>query len=162
MSTQPDLPVLTHEEILETLTRAMYEQSTMAVFFHTAIAEQVGLGATEEKTVFILSGFGPLTAGEIAQHTGLTTASVTSLIDRLENKGFVRRVRDTNDRRRVIVELNQERFADLMGVFNSLGNIFAQLMDGYTDEQLLTITSFIQRAVERSQAAIDALRQNAK
>jgi DNA-binding MarR family transcriptional regulator len=59
----------------------------MAVFFHSVISEQIGMGPTDEKTMLILSG-GPLTAGEIAKHTGLTTASVTSLIDRLEAKGF--------------------------------------------------------------------------
>jgi DNA-binding MarR family transcriptional regulator len=160
LSTQQKDAALTHEEIIETLTQALYEQSTMAVFFHSTIAEQIGLGATEEKTLFMLSGFGSLTAGEIAARTGLTTPSITSLIDRLESKGFVRRVRDTHDRRRVIVELDQEKFGELMGVFNSLGGLFENLMDGYSDEQLLTIMSFIRRAIERSQAAIDSLRQN--
>jgi DNA-binding MarR family transcriptional regulator len=150
---------LTHEAILEAFTRALYEQSTMAVFFHAAVAEQLGLGATEEKTLFLLRGYGPLTAGEIAQRTGLTTPSVTSLLDRLESKGFVRRVRDTRDRRRVIVELDEIRFTDLMNVFYSLGGVFDRITEGYSDEQLLTIMSFMQRAAERSQAAIDFLRQ---
>src|SRR6266496_4020277 len=63
---------------------------------HTIIAERVGLGATETKTLFILSSQGALTAGEIAQYTGLTTSSVTSLIDRLESKGFVKRTATIN------------------------------------------------------------------
>src|SRR4051812_39465439 len=92
------------KELEQAVIEASRESSTTAIFFHSAIAEQIGIGATEEKTLFILSGAGPLTAGEIAQKTGLTTASVTSLIDRLENKGFVRRLHDTKDRRRIIVE----------------------------------------------------------
>lgn len=144
---------LSRDELIQSVVRAIYANSTAAVFFHTAIAEQVGLGATEEKTMLLLSG-GPLTAGEIAQKTGLTTPSVTSLIDRLEKKGFVQRVRDTHDRRRVIVELNQERFAELMKVFASFQGHFDSLIEGYTDEQLRTVLDFLTRMTMLSQEAM--------
>jgi DNA-binding MarR family transcriptional regulator len=75
----------------------------------------------EEKTIFLLSGAGPLTAGEIAQHTGLATVSVPSLLDRLERKGFVRRLRDSADRRRVMVELDATQFAELSPVVRRSG-----------------------------------------
>ena len=139
--------------MLDTVVQAVQTNSTMAVFFHTAIAGQVELGATEEKTLFILSS-GALTAGEIARHTGLATASVTSLIDRLESKGFVKRVRDKIDRRRVIVELNQTRFAELIQVFGSVQGIFEDFLDTYSDEQLATIADFLTRSVQRSQEAL--------
>jgi DNA-binding MarR family transcriptional regulator len=148
------------EKLLEAVTFAIYDNSTVAVFFHTAVAEQVGLGATEEKTLLILSGYGRLTAGEIAQHTGLTTASVTSLIDRLETKGFVRRVRDTEDRRRVYVELIQERFVELTKVFASLQGTFDDMLTSCTDEELMTITKYLTLATQRSREAIARLRQN--
>src|SRR5438309_12003051 len=118
------------------------------------MAEQVGLGATEEKTLSLLGKRGPLTAGEIAAHTGLTTPSVTSLIDRLENKGMVRRVRDPHDRRRVIVEPNQQRLAELDQVFHSLQEAFRELLEIYSDEQLATIADYLTRAVQRSQEFI--------
>ncbi|MBF6611914.1 MAG: MarR family transcriptional regulator [Chloroflexi bacterium] len=123
------------------------------------MADKLGLGATEEKTLFLLSGRGSLTAGEIATATGLSTASVTGLIDRLERKGFVRRVRDTEDRRRVIVELDQERFAELVRLFDSLGNTFSSLLDGFSDEQLVTIIDFVTRSTTYSQKAIALLGQ---
>lgn len=147
------------DELLARVIQAIYVSSTAAVFFHTAVAEQVGLGATEEKTLLILSGLGPLTAGEIAQSTGLTTSSVTSLIDRLEQKGFVRRVRDTNDRRRVIVELDQEKFAGLTEVFASLQGDFDDLLSGYNDEELAVIEDYLTRTAERSQRVIARLNQ---
>src|SRR6266480_5338049 len=112
------------EDLVEAVINASRESRTTAVFFHTSIAERVGLGATETKTLFLLSRLGALTAGEIAHHTGLTTPSVTSLIDRLESKGFVKRVRDTHDRRRVIVERNEDRLLDLDKVFHSLQEKF--------------------------------------
>jgi DNA-binding MarR family transcriptional regulator len=142
------------EALLEAVTQAIYASSTAAVFFHTAIAEQIGLGSTEEKTLLLLSGSGSFTAGGIARHTGLTTASVTDLIDRLERKGFVRRVRDTKDRRRVIVEPDRTKLAELAAVFSSFQGAFTDLLDTYSDEQLITIADYLNRAARYSREAI--------
>lgn len=139
------------EHLIETVLQASRESSTLAVFFHSRMAEQVGLGATEEKTLSLLGKRGPLTAGEIAAHTGLTTPSVTSLLDRLESKGMVRRVRDPHDRRRVIVEPNQERLAELDQLFSSVQEGFREVLDLYSDEQLATIADFLTRSAQRSQ-----------
>jgi DNA-binding MarR family transcriptional regulator len=46
-----------------------------------------------------------MTAGRLAELSGLTTAAVTSVLDRLERAGYARRVRDQEDRRQVIVEV---------------------------------------------------------
>ncbi|HVU68632.1 MAG TPA: MarR family transcriptional regulator [Ktedonobacteraceae bacterium] len=145
------------EHLIKIVLQASRESSTLAVFFHTRMAEQVGLGATEEKTLALLGKRGPLTAGEIAAHTGLTTPSVTSLLDRLENKGMVRRVRDPHDRRRVIVEPNQERLAELERLFSSVQEGFREVLDLYSDEQLATIADFLTRSAQRSQEFMAAL-----
>jgi DNA-binding MarR family transcriptional regulator len=150
-SSHPD-----RKRLIEAVLSASRESSTTAVFFHSRIAEQVGLGATEEKTLFLLSKLGPLTAGEIAHHTGLTTPSVTSLIDRLESKGFAQRIRDTHDRRRVIVERNEERLAELTRLFNSLQENFRDFLETYSDDQLAIIADFLTRAAQRSQEFIVA------
>jgi len=147
------------EQLLNAVIQASRANSTVAVFFHTAIAEQVGLGATDEKTLFILRHYGSLTAGEIAQHTGLTTASVTNLIDRLEHKGFVQRVRDTADRRRVIVQPNQARLAELDRLFSSIQASFDTLLEGYSDAELAVIADFLKRATHYARETIEKLDQ---
>ena len=81
---------------------------------------------------------------------------MTSLIDRLESKGFVRRVRDTRDRRRVIVEQNEKRLAELDRVFHALQENFMDFLETYSDEQLATIADFLTRAAQRSQEFIAA------
>jgi DNA-binding MarR family transcriptional regulator len=48
---------------------------------------------------------GPLTVGEQAGHLRLSKASASELVDRLEAKGLVERMRDDRDRRRVFVWL---------------------------------------------------------
>ena len=69
-------------------------------------AERIGINVTDLNCLNIVALAGPMTAGELARETGLTTASITGVLDRLEEGGFVRRERDPKDRRRVIVKLN--------------------------------------------------------
>jgi DNA-binding MarR family transcriptional regulator len=157
LSSPKDEAKASREALVAAVVQASRLSSTIAVFFHTAMAAQVGLGATEEKTLFLLQGLGPLTAGEIAQHTGLTTASVTSLLDRLERKGFVRRVRDTQDRRRIIVVPDPARLAEFDRLFGSWQETFVDLLAGYGDEQLIAIADFLLRAAQQSQAILAAL-----
>lgn len=161
MSSVNSMTNTTREALLEAVLQAIYANSTAAVFFHTAIAARVGLGPTEEKTLLLLSGAGSFTAGDIARHTGLTTASVTDLIDRLERKGFVRRVRDSKDRRRVIVEPDRAKLAELAEVFSSFQELFAGFLDTYSDEQLSTITDYLNRATQYSHEAIAKLSHQA-
>ena len=92
-----------------------------------------------------------MTAGEIASQTGLTTPSVTGLIDRLESKGMVQRVRDSHDRRRVIVQPNEERLAELNQMFHAVQEVFREVLQIYSDEQLATIADFLTRSAQRSQ-----------
>lgn len=150
------------KELLQAVMEASRDSSTTAIFFHSAIAEQVGIGATEEKTLLFLSGQGPLTAGEIAQQTGLTTASVTSLIDRLESKGFVRRIHDTKDRRRIIVEPIQARLDELYKLFDMVQEGFGELLENYSDDQLAAIADYLKRAAARSHELVARLSQKAE
>jgi len=68
-------------------------------------ADRIGINATDLNCLNIVALTGHMTAGDLAKQTGLSTASITGVLDRLEEGGFVRRVRDPRDRRRVIVEL---------------------------------------------------------
>ncbi|MDX1432633.1 MAG: MarR family transcriptional regulator [Gammaproteobacteria bacterium] len=132
------------ETSLETLIDACRENSTATVLFHGAIADRIGLGPTDHKTLDVLLRRGPLTAGEIAAHTGLASGSVTNLIDRLEAKGFVCRTDDPRDRRRVIVQPVPERVAELAVLFDSLKAGVESLMARYDEIQLATIVDFLE------------------
>ncbi|MEV0351671.1 MarR family transcriptional regulator [Nonomuraea sp. NPDC050680] len=134
------------KNLLEALFMAGRDNSNAAVMFHSAVGELLGVGMTEEKALDLLQRLGPLTAGELAQHTGLAPASVSGLIDRLESKWLVRRTRDTKDRRRVIVEVNHEALAGGAEVFEPLVTGLSELYAGYSDEQLELILDFLTRA----------------
>ena len=75
--------------------------------FDRAVAEAVGLNLTDMGCIDVLSQHGPMTAGQLALQTGLSSGAMTTAIDRLESAGYARRVRDQRDRRRVLVELTE-------------------------------------------------------
>ncbi len=137
--------------LLDALRRVGREHSDATVFFHAGIAEHLGLKATDEKAMSILERAGRLTAGQLAQRTGLATPSVTDLIDRLERKGFVRRTRDPHDRRRIIVEPDARRVEQIAPIFESPMRSLAQLFARYSDDQLAVILDFLRRDAERLQ-----------
>src|SRR5215813_9793797 len=105
-------------ELLRQLQLAGREQSAATVMFHTALAARQELSATEEKALDLLERFGPLTAGQLAQRSGLAPASVTGLVDRLERKGFARRVPHPVDKRSVLIEVCPDRLAALRPLFD--------------------------------------------
>ena len=135
------------------------ELSTAAVMFHSALAEKQGLSATEEKALDLLSRFGPLTAGELSARSGLAPPSVTGLVNRLEKKGYVRRVKDESDGRKVRVEVvpdSMNRFSPLFVDFvQQLNSLFSR----YTIEQLEVILDFLEGAAEAQRVATRRLEQ---
>jgi DNA-binding MarR family transcriptional regulator len=138
--------LLTRAQLVDALSSAGLAQGDAIMTFHRAIAQRTGLNMAEQKTISLLHRLGPLSAGEIATRTGLATASVTSLIDRLEAKGFVHRVRDKNDRRRVIVALRAEGFSAVGPLFDSLTRLFLDLVPTYHDDELVVILDFMDKA----------------
>jgi DNA-binding MarR family transcriptional regulator len=123
----------------------------LAVLFNYSVAEEVGLSAREMQVVGLLQLSGPLTAGQLAEHTNLTTGAVTGVIDRLEADGFAHRARDPDDRRKVIVVADDERIsADLAPRYEGQAQALARALSGYTKPQLDLIAEFFERlATER-------------
>jgi DNA-binding MarR family transcriptional regulator len=147
----------TREEILDELSRVGREHSDATVLFHATLAHQLDLHPTDYKALSILERLGAMTAGEIARHSGLATASVTNLIDRLERKGFVRRVPDSRDRRRVMVEPIVDRVTAARELFESARRTLARLFDQYSDRDLVVIADFLRRNAERLRAETSKL-----
>jgi DNA-binding transcriptional ArsR family regulator len=106
-------------------------------------AERIGINATDLNCLNIVALTGHLTAGELAAQTGLTTASITAVLDRLEEGGFVRRVRDPRDRRRVMVELSAGPGLNKVGsTFGPVVNAWRAAAAGYSDDELRLLLAF--------------------
>lgn len=139
---------MTRAELLEAIDRGGRALSASTVMFHAAIAEHLGLGATDHKVLDFLLRTGPATAGELARITGLTTGAITGVIDRLEAAGYAKRVRDPGDRRKVLVHptLGARGERRLGQLFASLARGVAKLAASYDDEELATIVDYLTRA----------------
>jgi DNA-binding MarR family transcriptional regulator len=150
----------TRKEALDELANVGRANSDATVLFHSTMASLLGLHPTDYKTLGVLDRLGPLSAGEIARHSGLATASVTNLIDRLESKGFVRRTADPNDRRRILVEPIKDRVAAGRAHFASTQRSLAEMWEGYSKRDLEVIADFLARNAERLRAETEKLHQS--
>ena len=124
-----------------------------------AAADRIGINATDLNCLNILSFSGQMTAGQLAKATGLTTASITGVIDRLEEAGYVRRERDTADRRRVVIRLVLERtVSDVATVFLPMVRAWQNMAERYSDEELRLIVEFYGQMEEVLRQHIAVLR----
>jgi DNA-binding MarR family transcriptional regulator len=125
-----------------------------AILFNHQVAQRVGLGASDAQFMHLLQLHGPLTPGRLAELSGLTTGTVTGVLDRLEAAGFVRRERDGSDRRKVIVKLNEERLWSAMApLYAGQAESLAAVAGAYDAEQLEVIADFLDRLVRESPAS---------
>ncbi|AQZ71438.1 MarR family transcriptional regulator [[Actinomadura] parvosata subsp. kistnae] len=121
-----------------------------------ATAEAAGLNATDYYAHNLLDLMGPLTSGELAAQTGLTTGATTRLIDRLEKAGFVRRRPDPADRRKVMVEsVSEPEGLDevLKGTRARLRTVF----EGFSEAELAVLCGYFERATAAYREATDEL-----
>ena len=134
--------------------------STESALFHHHAAAANALGITDSKTISTLMQEGPMTAGEIAKRLGLTTGAVTNLIDRLVRVGYVRRVADPKDRRKVIVEANLPTLATMSHVYDGIANAFRLMLEQYSTEQLKFLIDYFRQAIEATKGEIAKLVAN--
>ena len=122
---------------------AMRRNGSIMQLLGQVSAERIGINATDLNCLNIVALAGPMTAGELARATGLTTASITGVLDRLEEGGFVRRERDPKDRRRVIVTLNPgPGLREIGPTFGPLVRAWREAAAGYSDEDLRLLLDF--------------------
>jgi DNA-binding MarR family transcriptional regulator len=140
---------------IEDVLRALRRVNLRGSVFGQSIAVRLGLSDSDVEALETLMDSGAATAGRLAELMGLTTGAVTRLIDRLEQTGYVRRVSDPVDRRRVIVEVVPEKVAAVEAMFGALGSAAQEEVARYTDAQLELIDDFLTRMAEvtRQQAA---------
>ena len=122
------------------------ELSTTSIFFHQAIASRLGLNVTDTRCFELMSRYaqGPLTAGDIARHAGLTTGAVTGILDRLEKAGLVERFRDASDRRKVFVRPCMEAMQRVGRLYEGLASASLQHASRYSTKELELIQDYLE------------------
>jgi DNA-binding MarR family transcriptional regulator len=125
------------------------ELSTAVVMFHSAVGDSAGLSLTETKALEVITRNGPVTPADLARLTGLTPASVTALLDRLERKKVARRLPHPTDGRRFLVEIDPAHLERSRALFTDLVLSLEELSGEFTDEELAAVNRFLHGAAER-------------
>jgi DNA-binding MarR family transcriptional regulator len=144
-------------ELEAALNAAMRDVSGQGVLYSQAVADRLGVNSTDLECLDHISR-GPLTAGRLAELTGLTSGAITGVIDRLERIGLARRERDATDRRKILVRA-------LPAVSERVGPLFAPMeraamamLSKYRDDELALLLDFLTAARDAALTAMSQLR----
>lgn len=149
------------EELVGEIVGEVRRLHGLGASYFRAVAGRVGINATDLQVVDILGSGGPTTAGRIAELTGLTTGATAQMLGRLERDGIVRRERDPEDGRRVLVRLEAGGgvMEKIGPPFDSVDRAWEEMASGYDQEQLALFVDFLKRANSVSRAEIHRLRE---
>lgn len=145
--------------VRQDLLARLAELGGLSALLSATIAARAGMNSTDLEALDLLRRHGPMTAGRLANFTGLTTGAVTGIIDRLDRRGFAHREADPGDRRRVIVVVDGERAEAELGPFYAgLGQTMNDVLADYTDAEVMFLFDAANRLNEALRTALNGLR----
>jgi DNA-binding MarR family transcriptional regulator len=126
--------------------------------FDEVACQRLGINRTDLRCLNIVENEGPLTAGRLAELSGLTTAAVTSVLDRLERAGYARRTRDSEDRRQVIVELTPLLLERARQIWTPLFDEAMAAFGRLSVEELNGVIEFFRFGIELNERHVERVR----
>ena len=129
------------------IQRAFQISLVNAVLGNDRIAREFGLLVTDTQALHLLILRSDVrSAKELSRTTGMPTSTVTRVLDRLEAAGYLRRVPDPGDRRRINVELIPERIAPLINHYGQYIEHLARVNDNFAEEELEIVARYLEQA----------------
>ena len=139
------------DELITALTGEWNRLGAELVLLTQSVADRLRVNVNDLQCLAVVMSAGPMTAGQIAEATGLTTGAITGVVDRLEKAGLVKREDDPADRRRVVVralpgEVLAARDPEVSAAFASLAGAAAEQYESYSDRELQLVIDALTRA----------------
>ncbi|MFE1832858.1 MarR family winged helix-turn-helix transcriptional regulator [Streptomyces sviceus] len=124
------------------------------------MAQRLGLNVTDLLcfACVLKAGEDLLTAGDLAEHAHVTTGAVTGILNRLERGGYVTRVPDPNDRRRVRVAALPDAVAKVVALYQPYYDRLDALFAGYSADEIAVLHDWFSRSTNLALAYIEELR----
>jgi DNA-binding MarR family transcriptional regulator len=138
-------------DLEQEIQQQMIAMIAQVVLFNHAANSSLGLGASDSQFLTLLRTRGPMTPGQLADATGLTSGTVTGVIDRLEKVDLVRRERVTGDRRKVLVVPTPDAAERLAPTYAGQAAMLQGVLARRTQAELETITKFLGDLVAESE-----------
>jgi DNA-binding MarR family transcriptional regulator len=111
------------------------------------VSEPYGLPAGSLTVLSLISANQGCSPSALADRSGLFKANVVSIVNELEERSFVRRIRSKQDRRYKAVSLT-ERGRDLMETLNAeMTNIEASIQREFEPQEMAQFTGYLDRAI---------------
>ena len=130
-------------ELVGRVSEGMNLASSFGVLIQQSVADRLGLIPTDLRCLEAVRREPRLTAGRLAEITSMSTSATTAALDRLEHRGFIRRVRDDVDRRRVFVVSTGQLEEESARLLAPLDAVAAEIIERYDDAQLTLIGDFL-------------------
>ncbi len=130
--------------------------------FDERLSAFLGTNRTDGRCLGIIEQYKSISAGQLANESGLTTGAVTAVIDRLEAAGYVRRFRDAVDRRKIWIECTDELrmiVAEIFGYYDAIG---PAMMKSFDADQLAGILAFLRIGTRVNEELAAALSENTR
>ena len=140
--------VTPRERLLVALDEAIRKVGAQAVLISDLVATRVGINSTDLECLDLLQLNGPITAGQMSARSGLTTGATTAMIDRLERAGYVRRRRDADDRRVVVVEVLEHCGLHIAPLYQPIQKDLEKLHARYSNRELAIVVRYLTEALE--------------
>ncbi|WP_220230738.1 MarR family transcriptional regulator [Flavimaribacter sediminis] len=124
-----------------------------------AFSSLLRINRTDSRCLDIVHRLGRITAGDLARMSGLTTGAVTTVVDRLEQAGYLRRIRDTEDRRKVFLEATERANRLAEAVYGQISEVGQRRMGDMNIEDIIRVTRFLHINAHINKSLSDALRE---
>jgi DNA-binding MarR family transcriptional regulator len=135
------------------IQQQMIAMIAQVVLFNHAANASLGLGASDSQFLTLLRTRGPMTPGQLASATGLTSGTVTGVIDRLERAELVHRERVSGDRRKVLVVPNPDAADRVAPVYAGQATMLQAVLARRTAAELETIMKFLGDLVAETESS---------
>jgi DNA-binding MarR family transcriptional regulator len=143
---------------MQELEHALRRSSAQGVIFGQTVANTIGISGSDLECLDFLNLEGRVTAGRLAEVTGLTTGAITGVVDRLEKAGLVRRERDPDDRRKVFIATVPENVVRVGRFYENMQKGMVKLWETYSDAELRLLVGFATKGYETLLAATEELK----
>ena len=135
---------LEKQRLLKAVHQAGSGYGARFILVHQAVAERLGLNVIDLRCLRLAREALEPTAGHLAKITGLTTGTITGLLDRLERGHFIRRERDPEDRRKVIVRVLPSGVQKVERIMAPLSEDTNKPLEDFTEDELRAVVKFFE------------------